>query len=133
MFKSNQNQSYPQRPLCPMPKLTKQLLELEDLFKQKYQNINVGVTFGNGEVKVSLLNGRNGLDEGIDEENERPIEFLKSFDAKITKESAQYSYWSYSVIKFDESKLQPVIDGLKILQNPNPNSENNWGKMIRRC
>ena len=133
MFQRNHNASHPQPTICLMPELTRQLFEIENLLKQKYQNISVTVTFGKGKVKISLLNGRNGMDEGIDEENERPIKFLESFGEKATKEEAEHSYWSYSVVKFDESQLQPVIDGLKILQNSNPNPEGGFGKMIRRC
>ena len=130
MFQRNNNKPNPYSQTC-MPELTQQLFELKSLLKEKYQNIKANVTFGNGEVKVSLLNGRNGIHEGIDEENERPIEFLKSFDAKITKEKAEHSYWSYSVVKLDESKLKQVIEGLKILPSPEP--EANHGKMMARC
>lgn len=98
-----------------MPELTRQLFELEDLLKQKYVNIDVNVTFGKGHVHVTLLNGRNGMHHGIDEENILPIAFLKFFGAKETRKEAEHTYWSYSVLKLEESKLRLVIAELKLL------------------
>lgn len=44
-----------------------------------------------------LLNGRHGVDDGIDGENERPIEYLKSFGAHVSKEAGFYSHCSGEV------------------------------------
>lgn len=119
--------------VCMMPELTRELIELESLLKSKYQDLQVNVSFGDTQVKVTLLNGRHGVGQGIDEENARPIEFLKSFGATITQEKNEvpHSYWSNSVAKFDESKLKQVIEGLKVLPNPSP--EDSHGKMMARC
>lgn len=114
MFFSNNNQE-PMIAICPMPELTRQLFELEDLLKEKYLNIDANVTFGKGQVNVRFLNGRNGMHHGIDEENILPIAFLKSFGAKETRKEAEHPYWSYSVLKLEESKLQHAIAKLQLL------------------
>jgi hypothetical protein len=117
----------------PTSELDKNLQSLKDLLAEKYLNVtvkNVSVT-SDHQVKVMLLNGRHGVDEGIDAENERPIQYLETFDASVRKEKAQYSYWSYSVITFPESKLKDITDGLKAMATPKP--ENNQGKLLAYC
>ena len=133
MFQRTKTNTKPTRVfICgPVPEITRNLFELEDLLKEKYHNIKVNVDFENDQVKVTLLNGRNGMNEGIDEENKRPIEFLKSFEANITKKEAEYPYWSYSVVTFGESKLKQVIEGLKVLPTPTP--EDSHGKLMAMC
>lgn len=108
------------------------LQNLKKLLEQKFENVAVSsVTSVDNEISVKILNGRHGVNEPVDEENERPIEYLKSFDANVSKEKAQHNYWSYSIVKFDESKLKAVIDGLKLMQDPN--LENKKGKLVARC
>jgi hypothetical protein len=115
-----------------IPSSNNELENLKNLLAEKYKNVTVrNVSSSNNEVTVKLLNGRNGVEDGIDEENERPIEYLKSFDANVSKEKAEHSYWSYSIIKFNEARLKEVVDGLKLMQTPK--SENHGGKMMARC
>lgn len=108
------------------------LQDLKNLLAEKYLHVNVvNVSATPDEIKVILLNGRHGVNDGIDEENKRPIEFLQSFDGKVSKEKAQYEYWSNSVITFPQSKLQNVIDGLKAM--PAQKLEHDMGKLMARC
>lgn len=107
--------------VCPMPELTRQLFELEALLQEKYPSISVKVSFGSGKVNVAFLNSRNNIHQGIDEENLRPIEFLKLFGAKETRKEAG-SQQSRSILQFEESKLKPVIAGIKA--QPTPENSN---------
>lgn len=108
------------------------LQDLKKLLERKFENVTVNsVTLVDNEIIVKILNGRHGANEPVDEENERPIEYLKSFDANVSREEAKYSYWSYSIVKFGESKLKDVINGLKVM--PDQNLENKKGKLMAMC
>lgn len=117
----------------PVSSSNNDLQNLKNLLAEKYENVTVkNVTSSDNEVIVKLLNGRHGVEDGIDEENERPIEYLKSFDANVSKEKAEHSYWSYSIVKFNESRLKEIIDGLKLMPSLK-SDQNHFGKMMARC
>jgi hypothetical protein len=111
-----------------------EIKKLKELLEQKYTNIDVKMEKRSAnldQLSVVLLNGRHGVDDGIDKENARPIEFLKSFGATVTQEKGTYSYWSNSVITFNSSRINDIIQGLEAL--PTPNQENNHGKVMAMC
>jgi hypothetical protein len=106
--------------------------KLIELLSEKYLNVEVvAVSVSPNETKITLLNGRHGVDNGVDEGNEPPIEFLKSFGANVSKEKAEDPNCSYSVITFDKSKLDNIIKGLEVM--PTPNLEGNMGKIMAKC
>jgi hypothetical protein len=117
----------------PTSELDRDLQELKALLKEKHLNVKVVkvCTSSDDEIKVTLLNGRHGVNEGIDAENARPIEYLQSFGANVSQEKAEHAYWSHSVITFHQSKLKEIIDGLKLI--PMPKLENNHGKVMAKC
>lgn len=116
----------------PLSEVDKNSQELKTLLEAKYLNVKVrSVSASNSEIKVTLLNGRHGVNEGIDGENERPIAYLQSFDANVSKEKAEYHYWSLSVITIQQFRLKEIIDGLKAMPIPTP--KDNIGKVMAKC
>ena len=114
---------------------TRKQLSKVKLCVQMIQNKN-GIDHVNGkldtntnEVTLVLFNGRNGADtDKVDNENEKIIDLLKTFDAKISKVPYQYSYWSQSHITLPYEKIENVIESLALLddipQEP---------KMVAKC
>lgn len=101
----------------PSPELDKHLRNLKILLKEKYLSVVVSsISASESDVTVKLLNVRHNLeDANVDGENLRPIEYLQTFNASVTKESAPYYWGSYSVITFPKSQLDNVIQGLKAM------------------
>lgn len=118
----------------PASEIDKKFKLLKELLEKKYLDVKVSrvSATSNNEIKVMLLNGRHGMNDGIDGENVRPIEYLKTFDAQVSKEPGFYSYCSYSSITFDQSKITDVITGLTAMPTPIP-PPNHLGKITLRC
>lgn len=105
----------------PSSELNKNLRNLKILLKEKYLNVVVSsVSASENEVTVKLLNVRHNLeDANVDGENLRPIEYLQTFNASVTKESAPYYWGSYSVITFQKCHLDNIIRELKAMATSN--------------
>src|SRR5687767_4376500 len=104
--------------------LRQNLEELKKLLEEKYLKVNIKdiCTSSNDQIEVTLKNNiqvigsayASSVFEDAYPGNKNVIEYLKTFDANVSKEKkGSYMYQNYSIIKFDQSKLKDVIDGLK--------------------
>lgn len=111
-----------------------QLLRLVQLLEKKYLKVNASGIYditNPNQVSVILLNGRHGINQGIDEENAHPINFLAAFNATVKQEEGAYPYCSNSVITFDHARLKDILPGIE--QLPTPHANDNRGKLMAKC
>lgn len=117
-----------------------QLLALVKLIGQKYTIENVKGRFNRStpnEVSVVLFDGAfvRSATTGMENENKRPIEFLKSFGGNFAKDEGSYPHLSSTVFIINQAKCSEIIQGLKLLVTPSHEEAENrsHSRMMAKC
>lgn len=116
--------------------IAEQALKITALLKEKYPNLQLSVSYHTstpGCINIKFLNGLSGMEHpNEDSTNEKPIQYLRLHNSKITKiPHENHTYWSYTVATIKHTELNNIIEGLSAMPNFDPDATS--FRMMVKC